>query len=106
MVLLSLGYQEVAAFPPRPQRFSTREHSCSAAAAASHTCQWENRPEGMAKLLVTFKSAAIRHSASTDATSAAGLNSVARTRADFLFRSVRLLPSLGPFAKRIRTTMA
>ena len=52
MVLLSLGYQEVAALPPRPQRFSTREHSCSSAAAASQTCQWENSPEGMAKLLV------------------------------------------------------
>src|ERR1041385_2493894 len=96
--------QEVAASSSLAYRFSTREHSCSAMAATSQTCQWEKRPEAIAKLLANLRSAAMRHIASTDATRAAGVSSAPATRASFRLR-LRLLPSLGPLPNRMRTTM-
>jgi hypothetical protein len=82
-----------------------REHNCSAAAAPSHTCQWEKSPEGMAKLLAQFRSAAMRHNASTAAMAAAGVRSAATARAiRRLLR--RFLATLEPLVNRILTRMA
>jgi len=61
-------------------------------------------PVGMAKLLVQFKSAAMRHKPSTQAVNAAGVSKAATARAARWFFP-RFLVTLGPLPKRILTTM-
>lgn len=58
----------------------------------------------MAKLLVQFKSAAMRHKPSTHAVNAAGVSNAATASAARWFFP-RLLLTLGPLPNRILTTM-
>jgi len=82
-----------------------REHTCNSTATAIHTCQCENTPEAMANLPVQFRSAAMRHKASTDARNAAGVNKADTASATRLFLR-RALPTRNPLPKRILTNMA
>src|SRR5579863_8688224 len=103
---ISSDFRETAQETALPVRLAYRVSSfaqiCSAMAAPSQNCQCENGPEGMAKVLAQFKSAATRQNASAEAITAAGVSRDATATANRLVR----LGTLGRRVKRILTTMA
>ena len=74
-------------------------------AAPSQTCQCEKMPEGMAKLLVQLRSAAMRQVAEDGGESAPMAAEGRPEQEPGVYRFALFLPSLEPLPNRIRTTM-